>query len=169
MSFSKTKKEYGPRYYQYEDVFAVLKPMHEVIFQPREGGLYFHGTCHREVVLVNTVRKDMEGFTCRKIEGAKEAISGLARVGYPSEVDYNNIIRSEMIRNFPITPTDINTAHKIFGHDVSILKGKTLRKQPPASDGGISIHGNPKTHQRDDPKTNGGRGSDVFEWYLFHG
>ena len=73
----------------------------------------------------------MEGFTCREIKGTKEARSGLTKVGYPSEVYYKNIIRFNMIINFPVIPDYINNAQKIFGRDVSILKGKTVRKQPP--------------------------------------
>ena len=61
-------------------------------------------------MLAKIVQENMEGFTCREIGGTKEAISGLTKVGYPSEVDYINMIRSNMIRNCPITPTDINTA-----------------------------------------------------------
>ena len=41
------------------------------------------------------------------------------------------MISSNMIRNFPVTPTYINTAHKIFGCDVSTLKRKNVRKQTP--------------------------------------
>ena len=80
---------------------------------------------------MNTFRENMEGFTRRKIKGAKEAILGLAKVGYPSDTDNKNMINSNMISNFPVTATDINSAHKIFGRNVSILKQKTVREQPP--------------------------------------
>ena len=36
--FSKIKEKHNVRYYHNEDIFAVLKPMHEVIFNPRVGG-----------------------------------------------------------------------------------------------------------------------------------
>ena len=80
---------------------------------------------------MNIVQENMEGFTRHEIKGAKEGKSGLAKVGYPSEVYYKNIIRFNMIINFPVTPDYINNAQNIFGRDVSILKGKAVRKQPP--------------------------------------
>ena len=36
--FSKIKEKHNVWYYHNEDIFAVLKPMHEVIFNPRVGG-----------------------------------------------------------------------------------------------------------------------------------
>jgi hypothetical protein len=41
-----------------------------------------------------------------------------------------NMVRSNMIKNFPISPTDITNAHKIFGPDIATLKGKTVRRTP---------------------------------------
>ena len=85
-SFAKVNKYYNLWYYHNEYVFTVLKPTHEVIFQPSNGGIHFHDTPHGEIVLVNMFQENMEGFTHRKIEGTKEVILGLSKVGYPSEV-----------------------------------------------------------------------------------
>jgi hypothetical protein len=47
-------------------------------------------------------------------------------IGYPSERDFDNMVSSNMIRNFPVAPVGINAANKIFGHNVASLKGKTV-------------------------------------------
>jgi hypothetical protein len=51
-------------------------------------------------------------------------------VGYPSPADFTNMVRANMIRNCPVTPTYITTSNKIFGPDVASLKGKTVRNKP---------------------------------------
>jgi hypothetical protein len=51
-------------------------------------------------------------------------------VGYPSPSDFTTMVRANMIRNCPVTPTDITTSNKIFGPDVASLKGKTVRNRP---------------------------------------
>jgi hypothetical protein len=40
------------------------------------------------------------------------------------------MIRANMIRNCPFTPTDITASDKIFGPDFASLKGKTVRNTP---------------------------------------
>ena len=37
--FSKIKEKHDVRYYHDENIFAVLKPMHEVLFNTRVGGI----------------------------------------------------------------------------------------------------------------------------------
>ena len=37
--FSKIKEKHDVRYYRDENIFAVLKPMHEVLFNTRVGGI----------------------------------------------------------------------------------------------------------------------------------
>ena len=39
LSFIKVKEKHGVRYYHDEEIFAILKPIHEVLFNPR-GGVY---------------------------------------------------------------------------------------------------------------------------------
>jgi hypothetical protein len=40
------------------------------------------------------------------------------------------IVKTNAIKNLPITQEDIKTAEMIFGQDIGMLKGKTVRKKP---------------------------------------
>ena len=49
-------------------------------------------------------------------------------VGCPSHCDFKAMIRTVPINNFPVTVKYITISNKIFGPDVSSLKGETVRK-----------------------------------------
>jgi hypothetical protein len=51
----------------------------------------------------------------------------MGMVGYLTERDFKNMVSSNMIRNFPVTPADISAANKICGPNVASMKGKTVR------------------------------------------
>jgi hypothetical protein len=52
-------------------------------------------------------------------------------VGYPPPKDFGNMVCSNMIHNFPITPLfDIAASYKIFGPDMSTLTGTMMRNTP---------------------------------------
>ena len=51
-------------------------------------------------------------------------------VGHPSIQDYKNIIKMNAINNFPVTVEDIDICEKIFGLDIYMLKGRTVRTKP---------------------------------------
>jgi hypothetical protein len=46
--------------------------------------------------------------------------------GLPFPEIFKNMIRSNLICNFPVKPNDINKAVNIFGSKVSTLKVKTI-------------------------------------------
>jgi hypothetical protein len=108
------------------DQFNVSKPDKDVIFSASKSGLYYHYTTNRAVVLVNTVKQKKKGFTEQEFYRAKSARRALGLVGYPSPRDFKNMVRSNMIKNCNVTPTDINNAHKLFGDDIAMLRGKTV-------------------------------------------
>ena len=66
----------------------------------------------------------MEGFTCQHISGAKTDRFTMVKLGYISEVDYNDMASSNIIVHFPVTHTDIDASNHIFVHDIPSLKGK---------------------------------------------
>jgi hypothetical protein len=41
------------------------------------------------------------------------------------------MVSSNMIKNCPVTPSDIANTNKILGPDLVTLKGKTVRQTPP--------------------------------------
>jgi hypothetical protein len=110
--------------------FVVIQPSEEVIFKQSKSGLYFHDTMDRTVVMVNTAKDIREGYTQRQHDGIKAARRGLGLVGYPSSKDYTNTVRSNMIRDCPITPTGVKAPNKIFRPNIASLKGKTTCNTP---------------------------------------
>jgi hypothetical protein len=117
---ARVKERYPVRYdSDEENQFVVVQPHKQIVFQQNDPGLYYHGTTNRAMVMVNTVGNNREGFTNGAYNRAKQARRALEMVGYPSEKDFRNMVSSNMITNCPVTPTDINTANKIFGPNVA--------------------------------------------------
>jgi hypothetical protein len=108
----------------------LTKPDKDVVFKQSPAGLYYHDTGDLAFVMVKTIKENHEGFTSREFEKAKEVRCALALVGYPSPKDFMNMVRSNMITNFPVSPIDITNSNKIFGPDIATLKGKTVRRTP---------------------------------------
>jgi hypothetical protein len=79
---------------------------------------------------IDTIKTNREGFTDHDYKRAKRALKALALVGYPSPKDFKNMVSSNMIKNFPVTSTDVANANTIFGPDLTTLKGKTVRITP---------------------------------------
>ena len=48
-------------------------------------------------------------------------------LGFLSERDFENMVRSNMIVKFPVTFDDVKNAKLIFGPDITSLKGKSVR------------------------------------------
>ena len=82
------------------------------------------------MAFVTTVADNMQFFTHRQIERAKEARRAYGMVGTPSPSDFKNMVRGQSIKIFSVTNEDIKVAHKNFGPDVSSLEGKTTRNRP---------------------------------------
>jgi hypothetical protein len=110
-----------------EKQFVVVHPTKQVVFQQSAAGLYYHDTTHLAMVIVNTLSNNQEGYTNRAFIAAKQVRQALGMVGYPSKKDFKNMVSSSMIRNCPVTPGDISAANKIFGSNITSLKGKKVR------------------------------------------
>jgi hypothetical protein len=114
------------------DKFVFSKPDKDVIFAASSSGLYYHDTTNRAVVMVNTIKGNMEGFTDREFDRAKLAHRTLGFAGYPSPRDFKNMVRSNMIKTCTATPADIDNAQISFGDDIVTLRGKTVRNNQDA-------------------------------------
>ena len=79
---------------------------------------------------METVAGNKKGFTKRQIKGAETAKGLYTTLSYPSIKDYNWVIHSNKIKNFPVTVEDVATASKILGKNVDALKGNTTRRKP---------------------------------------
>ena len=108
--------------------FRVMLPGREVVFNILTNGLHYHDTEDRSIVLFNAVAENCKVFTCQEYEDAKAARCALGLVGYPSERDFTNMVSSNIIVNFPVTPQDVKNSDKIFGPDVLSIKGKSIRR-----------------------------------------
>ena len=115
-----------------EIFFRMVLPDREVKFQLSPNGLYYFDAADRgeSVLLLNTVSENSERFTWREYKGAWEVWRAMHLLGFLSERYFENMVRSNMIVNFPVTFSDVKNAKLIFGPDITSLKGKSVRRKP---------------------------------------
>ena len=89
----------------------MVLPDREVKFQLSPNRLYYFDATDREnsVLLLNTVSENRERFTRRDYKGDREARRGMHLLGFPPERDFENMVRSNMIVNCPVTFSDVKT------------------------------------------------------------
>jgi hypothetical protein len=152
-SMHKLEKKYCITYNSWEGHYVVHTPKGEVNFHKDEQGLPYikldgptgrkaammllqsmqqeHPVCTGvEVLHVQTVRGNYEWHTKRDMLQAKEAQRAQAMIGNPSKGDFKGMVSGNLIKNCPITTTDITNARKIFGPDLASIRGKTVRWTP---------------------------------------
>ena len=86
---------------------------------------------------INTVKENEKYYTPRQKERAKRARELLHTLGCGTVNDLKVIIKTNMIKNNPVTVDDVAIAEQIFGPDVGLLKGKTVRTRMPEARQGI--------------------------------
>jgi hypothetical protein len=147
------KKKYRITYDSWEEHYIVHTPKGEVNFHKDEQGLPYikldgpmgreaavmllqsmqqeHRVCTGvEVLHVQTVRGNYEGHTKRDVLQAKEAQRVQAMIRNPSEGDFKGLVSRNLIKNCPVTTTDITNARRIFGPDLASIQGKTVQWTP---------------------------------------
>jgi hypothetical protein len=72
---------------------------------------------------VPTVRQNYEGFTKGQIEQATHAYQIMGMIGAPTEQEYQSLVRDNLLKDCPITNSDIINAHKIFSPDLAKSQG----------------------------------------------
>ena len=86
------------------------------------------------VLLVQTVRKNYEGFTRQEVEQAILARKLQARSGHPSEAVFKNKVscksKSSLFRDCPMLSKDISNAKTIFGPSKPCVEGKWVWGKP---------------------------------------
>ena len=80
--------------------------------------------------MIASVEENKMGYTGHQFEQAKRARRLYHLVGAPTIENFKHRIRSNIIKDCPVTEKDVNIAEKIFGPDVGMLKGKTTRCKP---------------------------------------
>ena len=80
--------------------------------------------------LIKTVDGNKAQFTQRELEGAEHARKIYALTNSPSRANFTSIVRRNLLHNCPITVEDVNHMYYIHGEDISVIKGKTTKRQP---------------------------------------
>ena len=96
--------------------------MHFIIHRD---GLHYHDSSENEISFVQTVNENESGYSARQISDAKRARELYSKVGFPSNPDFKNLIKNNMIINCPVTSDDVDRANKIYGPSIATMKGKT--------------------------------------------
>ena len=81
-------------------------------------------------MFISTVAENKKDFTKQQIQRAEVARSLYRKLGFPSMKDFKYVIQTNQIKDCPVTVADIDVAFKIWGKDVAMLKGKTVKKKP---------------------------------------
>jgi hypothetical protein len=84
----------------------------------------------RRQKLISAVAENRKGYTLRQFERAKQARKLYHIVGTPTMNNFKSLLWMNVIQNCPVTVEDVNISKKIFGPDMSSLKGKSTRRKP---------------------------------------
>ena len=99
-------------------------------FAASDNGIYRYDNSKKDFCFVETVEENKKFYTDRQIERAKTARKLSQAIGNPSTKDFRALIQMNLIRNCPVTEEDIKIAEKVFGKDITTLKGKSVRTKP---------------------------------------
>jgi hypothetical protein len=99
-------------------------------FKMHKSGLHYYDLRkEHNLTLVNTVLENKTDFTKWRIKCAEIARNLYKTLSYPSIKDFKWVIRSNQIKDCPVTIQEIDVATKIWGKNISALKGKTTRSK----------------------------------------
>jgi hypothetical protein len=101
----------------------------KTVFKQSEQGLYYVDTADHGSVFINTVADNQIEYTSRDRSRADAARRLQQIIGRPSTRDFVNIVNKNLLPNCTVTAADIKAAEHIYGPDVGILKGKTVRRK----------------------------------------
>ena len=84
---------------------------------------------HHEHVAVQTAADNERLFTRREVHKARGAIELKRKLGFPSDRDLAELASTG--KNLDITPQDVARAHRIYGPNPHVLRGKTKTPRSP--------------------------------------
>jgi hypothetical protein len=83
-----------------------------------------------QAMMIQTVEGIQRNFTKREIETAEEARRLYVIMGRPSQKVFEEMLGSGKLINNTVTIQDYRNALEMFGQDLEVLKGKTVRTKP---------------------------------------
>ena len=95
-----------------------------------ESGLHYFDPRDQEFTFVKTISQNKESFTARQIKGAEFYRALYTTLIYTSAKEYNWVIHSKHIKNYPVTVQDVEVALKLCGKNIEALKGNNTRENP---------------------------------------
>jgi hypothetical protein len=126
------KKQYRVTYNSVEETFLVHRDaagLPNLLFKEHGNGLHFFDPRQADFAFVKTVESNMRLYSKRQVARADKARCFYASLGFPSRKDFMWILRSNQIKDCPVTVEDAMAAYKIWGPSVATLKGKTVQKK----------------------------------------
>ncbi len=115
-------------------VFQVHMDEGIIEFKPSAWGILYHNVLdpesNIELMLLNIVRGNFEGYTCHKVKRAREAQHIQGMIANPTEREFAGMVREQILTNCPVTVCDVDNANQIFGPDLANLRGKATRTKP---------------------------------------
>jgi len=118
-----------------ESSYSVTFPDGDVMdFVARDdlGGLFVYTPLR--VYVHFTAKENLKLYTRREQRKAIEARTLLPALGFPSDKDYASILNNNVVKDLPVTSSDVYRAHRIFGKDIPSYMGKTTRRTSPKID-----------------------------------
>ena len=79
---------------------------------------------------MQTVEGNKVPFTRREIARAEQARDLFVRMARPAIKDFEKMVREGRILNCPVTVADIRRAEEIFGAEIGVVRGRTVRESP---------------------------------------
>jgi hypothetical protein len=108
-------------------------------FQEIESGLYLFNNRTNKLKkpisgysFLTLVKANKQAFTRREIAAADAAIDFHRKIGLPNYKKFFKLLEQGYYRNCPITADDAKRALHIYGTDILMLQGKTVRRKPSA-------------------------------------
>jgi hypothetical protein len=101
-----------------------------MLFKMHSSGLHYYDPFNKDFNFINTVNENKAVFTKRQIASADKARELYAGLAYPLNADYKWILKSNQIKDCPVSIKDAKVATNIWGPNIAALKRKTTQSTP---------------------------------------
>jgi hypothetical protein len=81
-------------------------------------------------MMVETVEELRRTYTARELKQMDDARRLYVIMGRPSKADFLQMIKKGLLLENPVQMEDFINAERVYGKDLGVLKGKTVRIKP---------------------------------------